>query len=105
MNAHTPGPWTAEKGPGDEWWFGGVGNTEIVFFSATGKHGQVVAVMSGNNPASSADAALIAAAPDLLAALIGMVESYEHEASASNPALLAAFAAIAAATGKPGEQA
>jgi hypothetical protein len=42
--------------------------------------------------------------PDLLAALIGMVESYEHEASAINPALLAAFAAIAAATGKPGEQ-
>jgi hypothetical protein len=44
--------------------------------------------------------------PELLAALIGMVKSYEHEheAGASNPSLLAAFAAIAAATGKPGEQ-
>lgn len=46
---------------------------------------------------ADADARLISAAPDLLVALQGMVDSYEHEASADNPALIAARAALAKA--------
>lgn len=47
-----------------------------------------------------ANALLLSSAPELLAALEAMVESYEHEASAENPALIAARAAIAKATGE-----
>ena len=49
---------------------------------------------------NTANANLIAAAPELLEALQAMIESYEHEASMHNRALLQARAAIAKALGQ-----
>lgn len=50
---------------------------------------------------SDENLALILAAPELFEALVDMVEAYEHEASAENPALLKARAAILRAAKSP----
>ncbi|PXB01172.1 hypothetical protein [Pectobacterium carotovorum] len=79
MSGYTKGPWEWENGVlrSDKYIVGGNSHS----FNASNK-------------------ALIAAAPDLLEALVDMVESYEHEASAENPSLLKARAAIAKAKGE-----
>ena len=62
---HTPEPWLAgEPEDGDEWWFGS--GLEISVRSASG---QTICVYGANSPEEIANARLIAAAPDLLAAL------------------------------------
>lgn len=48
--------------------------------------------------------ALVLAAPKMLAALKAMITAYEHEASAENPALLMAKAAVFEATGEHHEE-
>ena len=85
---HTPGPW--------EW-----GRDMGSFWIETEKDGYSVASVNNHNitPQNEANAHLIAAAPEMLASLEAMVESYEHEASARNPTLLQARAVIAKAPG------
>ena len=62
---HTPGPWhTTHKDYGDEWWFGGRGEGQCIVEDASG---EMIAVYGGHD---EANARLIAAAPDLLAALV-----------------------------------
>lgn len=91
---HTPGPWTAEYSTyGDEIWFGGEG-PGMWTIDAPGVY------MSGceGSATAKADARLIAAAPDLLAALetlMGLIEmtgprcisDYAHPISAARAAI------------------
>jgi hypothetical protein len=92
MSKHTPGPWFAKADPNsssrDDWVIGIEGGTI-----------DEVAVCSKR------DAALIAASPDLLAALRSIVNLWDHHASAHGdgtifPLHVAARAAIAKAEGK-----
>lgn len=62
MSGHTPGPWTVEK-------------TDSVYGSVDG--GPVARVKLTGNACDAANAALIAAAPELLAALEAMVAHCE----------------------------
>jgi len=87
MNKHTPGKWSSfDNGQGRIY--------------VASDNGSMVAFIESDEENLDADTELIAAAPELLAALKRMVVSYEHEASMNNPALLAARAAIAKATGE-----
>lgn len=89
---HTPGPWRQSL----------TDDTRIIDSS-----GCEVASVAGDYQHDyarmEANARLIAAAPELLEALAGMVDSYELEASPINPALISARAAIAKATGASAE--
>lgn len=62
MSAHTPGPWKVEYSEGDEWEVLAGANLPIAYISGwAGRSTEV-------------NARLIAAAPDLLAALAGIIE-------------------------------
>ena len=103
MSAHTPGPWKCSDRPSGPWWHIGAGNQSICTVHATSKrHTPVYAVMF------KANADLIAAAPDLLAAL----QAYDAWADKTPPhdkelkALREQMrAAIAKATGAEQERA
>lgn len=93
---HTPGPWvlTVHTGtggpinPGDDWSISG-------HFS-----GVAIVYEGGRNPNADADARLIAAAPELLEALIALRSLYDtDEGCRATPEYIAATAAIARATG------
>lgn len=79
---HTPGPWAIKQGTRIE-----------------AADGTTVAAIDRFIPPSGADAALIAAAPELLAALIAMIEMERSEKNRL-ATLKLARAAIAKATGK-----
>lgn len=68
MSKHTPGPWEHKK-DGDEWRIRQKGSVKKVFGGTTER--PVCEVVN-----SLADARLIAAAPELLEALSGMLERY-----------------------------
>ena len=97
INAHTPAPWdTEESSYGDEIWLGGNGAGMII----------VNGWINGgcmDNPARwavvQADARLIAAAPDLLAAL-EKAQDYFDGYSTKDTVRRAIAAAIAKATGE-----
>lgn len=100
MNAHTPGPWEFEEQPGDEWWFGDGG--QIVIRAAGGKTWDSFAVMSAEDN-GRANARLIAAAPELLKALIACAEQLEMitgKVHDERCAWIDARVAIAKATGE-----
>lgn len=94
MSKHTPGPWIVDN------------TTLRGSINRLAEPRRHIALASDYQKTkqcfeeNQANAILIAAAPDLLEALIGMVEAYEYEASPENPALLAAKAAILKATGE-----
>jgi hypothetical protein len=95
---HTPGPWYIEDSDyGDEIWLGGEGCGMIVV------NGWVNGGCKGD-PSEWAklwvDACLIAAAPDLLAALKGVLPYVEFPNSQFKVEVDAARAAIAKATGQ-----
>jgi hypothetical protein len=106
VSNHTPGPW--------EWWVVGI-DEEMMLLPKRGQklHEDAVLTLgwvscgdgsSGKEP-SLEDKNLIAAAPELLAALEGMVEPYEGVASVAfasytREKLEAARAAIAKAKGE-----
>ncbi len=104
MNTHTPGPWTTQ---GDSHQLSPHPYHEYRFIvSADG----IVARMS-DSPTQKADARLIAATPDLLEALQQILVGFEHgdfrrthprqaDDDPYHPALVAARAAIAKATGE-----
>ncbi len=81
---HTPGPWTSRESddlPG--------------FFYVSAAAGDIVYLSGGLQPHDcAANARLIAAAPELREMLDRMVDTYEHEARAENPTLLAAKALL-----------
>ncbi len=94
MSKHTPGPWNRSKKTDGNWWHIGAGNQAVAAVHAASK--------KRNEPYASmfeANANLIAAAPELLAAL----EHLHHNAKASGAemglALDVAESAIAKAKG------
>lgn len=90
MNKHTPGPWTANKtGYGSIW----IGGNEI---DDTGFQTEIGSICTEYGDMSKANARLIAAAPDLLAALRRLMSyDFGHSAGA-----IQARAAIEKATGE-----
>ena len=72
MSAHTPGPWKFSVGDGGEWWVGD--DQEAVIRDSKNEFIAVLAVDPDNFTQEVANARLIAAAPDLLAALKRMIE-------------------------------
>lgn len=88
MNKHTPGPWKMDK------WNTVkdiVGNTILV---------EGLALSGRTNHESLANTRLIAAAPDLLEALLDMVSAMESYGYPHSPEIATARAAIAKATGE-----
>lgn len=97
MSAHTPGPW----------W---VCNDELVL----SQDGDIAEIFSPKGKVLEANALLIAAAPDLLAALIKILERYTALANSGDvgfwdcelePQVIASRAAIAKAIGETLKQA
>lgn len=96
---HTPGPWYALPGTGVR--------TRLSVYA--GPHAITVAVMPHNDTDGRADAALIAAAPDLLAVLAAIVEEIDRRGLCLNDAprlcaideglIVQAMAALEKATG------
>jgi len=75
-NKHTPGPWTVEGFTGDEH-----RRAELTIESP---YGQIASVVSENCDIDAqimADAALMAAAPDLLRAAVGVCNSHLFQGS------------------------
>lgn len=92
---HTPGPWSVGDRPAGEWWHIYAGNQSICTAHATSKkHAPVCAEMF------RANAILIAAAPELLKALINLERTAGLPAMHDDPVRVAARAAIAKATGE-----
>lgn len=89
----TKGPWVHHEPSGYQHSMGGY------ILGSEGKICDVSGFDVGSDKAKE-NAKLITAAPELLEALQAMIESYEHEASINNPALLQARAAIAKALGE-----
>jgi hypothetical protein len=82
MNAHTPGPWQVEKG-----------RDKTHPYSVTGDGFDLARCVTVD------DAALIAAAPDMLAALKAMLHRFGDSTDRTTQAERMALAAIAKATG------
>ncbi len=92
MQAHTPGPWVVERAD-DAYCIANVGNLVIMPCGGKVKHDN-----------AEANARLIAAAPELLAALESAqmaLMGYTHQNAVTLAALFKANAAIAKARGTP----
>ena len=90
MSQYTPGPWKACFPVGNPPFVGDEGTVII----------QKVGPL-GNRPIAQANARLIAAAPDLLAALTDLVNDFDRSVWTTSPMLINARAAIARATEEP----
>lgn len=96
MSRHTPGPWQVSRN--------NAGAIPLHFQppEVIGRNGQCcVASQMGNGPEAEANARLIAAAPELLAACEAMLDKFQHdtlEGEAGWDAVCAAREAIAKAT-------
>ena len=88
MSAHTPGPWKVEYSEGDEWEVLAGANLPIAYISGWAGYSTEV------------NARLIAAAPDLLAALAGIIEIGKRDLT--NPKYDAYFEEARAALKKAG---
>ena len=87
MSGYTPGPWTAVEYLAGDCWHIRYGN-----------HGNWLAEVVIDGVDATADARLIAAAPDLLEALIEMVDAADDEGQSERPMVVMARAAIRKAT-------
>ena len=101
MSKHTPGPWGEpyyDDYPGDEGWW--------ILNGKTGMDEYAICVVFTGDPKQEADAYLITAAPDLLAALEVMVSVFRPreepgpDAHVENEAWAKAASAIAKAKGE-----
>jgi hypothetical protein len=96
MSKHTPGPWTAEEAGRSGCWI----STPVHPFTIVDsiddecRHGAIT------GPNADANARLIAAAPDLLAALKLAVQQNDHDMQMTGDELRICRAAIAKAEGK-----
>lgn len=108
MSGHTPGPWVVKFQP-MKWKYGSLISEQWVIKGPNNKHSPVALVkVAGYGPGPSkavrkANATLIAAAPDMLEALEGMVEMATHhmmEPEERRDILSNARAAIAKAKGQ-----
>lgn len=98
MSAHTPGPWVLAEAVENR--FQKTDMRRVRAAHESFEHGAVCEVYGiRDGSVAGCNARLIVMAPELLAALIGMIESYETEASSENPALIAAKSVVARATG------
>lgn len=96
-SAHTPGPWTAHHGWHDKWIDPDVQRKHPKWCEVTGPDDGPVLSITGHF--GLANARLIAAAPDLLAALILALPYVEDASDSASPADQAVIhAAIAKAT-------
>ena len=79
MSAHTPGPWITNERPGDE-----NAPASVVYVTSGGLAYAVAMCPKYVNPKDwiARDGALIAAAPDLLAALKDVMRSCRHDFTA-----------------------
>lgn len=91
MSAHTPGPWRVKKatvrGEVNEWYVTDDGGVAVIASCVTDTAGEP----------SEANARLIAAAPELLEVIDGLLNALPS--ATAHPAIKAARAAIAKATG------
>lgn len=96
MSKHTKGPWLFRD------------KCESVYAApepgACYKYGEFIFGFHPVGAPSDEVLALILAAPKMLEALRAMITSYQYEASAENPALLMAKAAVFEATGEHHEE-
>lgn len=94
MSGHTPGPWFIKLSV--------VSKNRCIYSSGVrdehGGYGIGEAWDLNGNPENAANARLIAAAPDLLEALVKLVAIYDDEFGIVAPEMNAAIAAIAKAT-------
>lgn len=94
MSNHTPAPWIFEESFGDD-------TSEGLYIKADG---ECIASLSGNGYTDYANAALMAAAPEMLAVLRDLayfVRTLPNvKQGRDNPLLKDAYAAIAKATGQ-----
>ena len=105
---HTPGPWKFDKGL-DGYGFNTLWNPElrVEVLAPNGQNGPDCAIVWMGEESSNADLVLIAAAPDLLAALQALLGACEQRVnveggdfgSGIGPAAAMATAAMARATG------
>lgn len=96
---HTPGPWYCTGSSLSGTVFGGPEHRLIVPHCQTCPACGAVAPAEWNGAEDMANRRLIAAAPDMLAALQGMVARFTEEPGTYTPEGSAARAAIARATG------
>ena len=93
MSKHTAGSWTVNKQPkrdGRNLWIGGV--------DVGAGFQQEVADIYTHHPRANANARLIAAAPDLLAAIAYIAKLWEADEPIEESDMRPVYAAIAAAT-------
>lgn len=97
MTKHTPGPWGRSERPDGNWWHIGAGNQAIAAVHAASK--------TRNKPYASmfeANANLIAAAPDLLAAQEAVMTAHKFNVASMSPTEVHAlcYTAVAKAKGE-----
>ena len=99
MSKHTPGPWsTSFEDYGDEIWFGGEGKGMHRIEFQTSRGLRTRCYLGGVTEEDFATARLIAAAPDLLAALKECLDKLEFHGYPEMRGIV--FEAIAKAEGK-----
>lgn len=104
---HTPGPWLIREFPTR----GGARPQLWVMDATPDRDGKVMAnaicSVTGTNPAEQANARLIAAAPEMLAACRGLLDALESMGALDHPDLRSDVAAtrdaVARATGQPAD--
>ena len=84
MSKHTPGPWYRIPG-GDEWSRGSIGTKEPKPETMDGDNWWTVASCNGLREEAEANANLIAAAPELLEALLRLRAAFVVVAGANSP--------------------
>ena len=94
MNKYTPGPWTASEGSPSDVWHVDMPDRQFSITVARGDEDWDMSVEE-----VQANARLIAAAPDLLDALQGMITAFDADLHDLMIAKLVAMAAITKATG------
>ena len=99
MSEHIPGPWKVGKTYEDEWWCVA---TEIGTGRGEWESSHDIAIVFAEpDDETSVNASLIAAAPDMLEALEGVIRFHAHSQT-NDPSFLAAKAAILKAKGDHG---
>lgn len=90
MSAHTPGPWHRNIPPASKY---------VTVWSGRNKHVAYVTTQGLTEAEIEANINLVAAAPELLEALVALVKVYDDEFGMVAPEMDAALAAISKATG------
>lgn len=98
---HTPGPWIVRTFPTGRAAAAVLWVTDATPDQGDRFVGQAICSVTGTNPAAAANAHLVAAAPELLAALRSVVATFADHPDRDEVSMALARAAIARATGQP----